>query len=315
MTDLKVNSSFHPTIPGLQLAWDSTSAGEFKRCPRAYEYSIIHGYVSGRMQVHLEFGILVHQGLEAYDYERIFAGRDHEEALDRVVEWAMRATWDQALGRPWTTMHSSKNRWTLIRTLIWYLDNYRDEAARTVVLANGKPAVELSFRYELDLAPISDPSMPFISCGHMDRLVDLNGDIYIRDVKTTEKSLDDSYFDQYSPDNQFSWYVMAGRVTYGLPIRGIMVDAIQVGAGFNRFQRRIIPRTEDQIAEWYTGLKMMLRTAEGYAQAGFWPMNEKACYGCGYREICSKSPNGRQAWLDSAFRRRVWDPLQTRGER
>ncbi len=309
------NSSFHPTIPGLQLAWDSTSAGEFKRCPRAYQYAIVEGWVTTGQQVHLEFGILIHQGLELYDHQVIFQKATHDDALDAVVWWAMRTTWDDALGRPWHTGNTMKNRWTLLRTLVWYLDHFKDEASKVVTLANGKPAVELSFRYELEMAPLADPSLPFIACGHMDRLIELEGATYIRDVKTTGKDLNDEYFSQFTPDNQFSWYTMAGKIIYSLPIRGIMVDAIQVGAGFNRFMRRMVPRNEDQISEWYRGLKHMLRQAEVYAKDQFWPQNEKACYSCGYREICSKSPNVREQWLRQLFKRRVWDPLQTRGER
>lgn len=310
-----VNTAFHPDLAGLQLAWDSTSAGEFKRCPRAYQYAIVEGWTTTRMQVHLEFGILIHKGLEIYDHCAVFDGADHDTALDAVMAWAMVATWDSALGRPWTTFHATKNRWTLLRTLVWYLDQFKDESSKVVVLANGKPAVELSFRYELDLAPLDDPSRPFIACGHMDRLVVMGDATYIRDVKTTEKDLSDEYFAQFTPDNQFSWYTMAGKVIYALPIRGIMVDAIQVGAGFNRFMRRMVPRSEDQIAEWYRGLRHMLRQAEVYARDQFWPQNEKACFACGFREICSKSPGARQQWLQSMFKRRVWDPLKTRGER
>src|SRR5260221_209624 len=194
-----VNTAFHPTIPGLQLAWDSTSAGEFKRCPRAYQYAIVEGWTTTRMQVHLEFGILIHQGLELYDHLIVHRGATHEDALDAVMEWALRTTWDSELQRPWTTFHSTKNRWTFLRTLVWYLDQFQDESAKVVVLANGKPAVELSFRYELDIAPLADSTTPFIACGHMDRLVTMGPDIYIRDVKTTEKDLSDEYFAQFTP--------------------------------------------------------------------------------------------------------------------
>lgn len=311
---IQPNSSFHPEIPGLQLAWDSTSSGALKTCPRYYQLSIVEGWASSRQQVHLEFGILVHKGLELYDHARIFGGASHDDALDEMLETVLSMTWDSELQRPWTTDSGQKNRFTLLRSLVWYLDQFKDEAAKVVILANGKPATELSFRFELDLAPEGDPANSFLACGHMDRLVQLDDAIYIRDVKTTQATLADEYFAQFTPDNQFSWYTMAGKIIYGIPIRGIMVDAIQVAVGFSRFERRLVSRTEDQISEWYSGLKVLLRQAESYARAAFWPMNEKACFRCAFREVCSKSPNVRQQWLEQLFRRRIWDPLQTRGE-
>ena len=60
-------SPFSPTIPGLQLAWDSTSLGVFKRCPREYYFTIILGWVPRTTSVHLTFGIMLHKAREIYE--------------------------------------------------------------------------------------------------------------------------------------------------------------------------------------------------------------------------------------------------------
>ena len=69
-----------PFLPGtkMQWAWDFTSLGQLKKCPRLYEYSMIRGY-QGRPSFHLYFGIEFHQAM--HDYENGKAeGLDHDAA-------------------------------------------------------------------------------------------------------------------------------------------------------------------------------------------------------------------------------------------
>ncbi len=74
--------SLSPFLPGtkIQFAWDSTSLGWLKTCPRLYEYSMIEGWRSHGPSVHLDFGQYYHHALELYDRHRA-AGADYAEAL------------------------------------------------------------------------------------------------------------------------------------------------------------------------------------------------------------------------------------------
>lgn len=47
-----------PFLPGtkIQYAWDSTSIGYLKTCPRLYQYTIIEGWQSKGESLHLRFG-------------------------------------------------------------------------------------------------------------------------------------------------------------------------------------------------------------------------------------------------------------------
>jgi hypothetical protein len=58
-----------PFVEGtqLQFAWDSTSLGYLKECPRKYFYTIVEGWRGKGQSVHLEFGGLYHKALEEYD--------------------------------------------------------------------------------------------------------------------------------------------------------------------------------------------------------------------------------------------------------
>lgn len=310
-----MNSSFSTVNPNLQLAWDSTSLGAFKECPRKYELSIIRGMVPRHESVHLTFGLHYHAALELYDHARA-EGKSHDEATIAATRHALTATWDAAKGRPWASDDANKNRLTLVRSVIWYLEQFATDPLQTIILANGKPAVELSFRMELEYqAKITGEK--FMLCGHLDRLAEFNGQTYIVDRKTSKNTIGSDFFDKFSPDNQFSCYSMATQVVYSLPTAGLIVDAAQVAVTFSRYQRGFVTRHQSQLDEWYRDLGYWLTVAQLCAQQAYWPQNDKSCGnygGCPYRKICSKAPSVRDEWLNAEFVKRVWDPLLVRGD-
>lgn len=308
------NAALSAKTPGLQLSWDSTSLGELKTCARKYYYRILLGLSPRDLSVHLKFGLGFHGALERYDHARA-AGADFQEGARVALKWVMDYTWDHKMGRPWLSSDPNKNRGTLIRTVVWYLDQFQNDPIETLILANGKPAVELSFAIPLPFE--SSKGEPFILSGHLDRVGHFASGLYIADRKTTKWTLSKSYFDQFSPHNQFSTYIFAGKVAYDLPIAGLIVDAAQVGVGFSRFERQIVPRTREETDEWLVGLRHWLRMAEYFAEAGEWPMNESSCGnygGCAFRPICSKTPGARAQWLATGFDKQIWDPTKARGD-
>ena len=307
------NSSFLPGTT-LQFAWDSTSLGVLKECPAKYFYSVVQGYVPKSTSAHLIFGQIYHAACERYDHAKA-EGLDHEAALLRATQYTLLSTWDQVLNRPWDSEHNLKNRATLLRTVVWFLDQFKDDPLETVILENGKPAVELSFRFNTDYtAPNGEP---YLLCGHLDRVVEFQGHTYIADKKTTGTTLSSSFFDHFSPDNQFSLYSLASKVVYNQNVAGLIVDAAQVAVSFSRFSRGFVARNDAILEEWYTDLGYYIKAAETYAEHHYYPRNDKSCGsygGCPYRGICSKPPSQRPQWLEAQFAKRVWDPLQVRGD-
>lgn len=312
------NSSFSTVNPSLQIAWDSTSIGLLKECPRKYYLSMLacqgKGYAPRSESVHLTFGLHYHSALEQYDHE-IALGKSHEEGVEAAVRRALTDTWDPILQRPWLSDDSNKNRYTLVRSIIWYLEEFATDPVKTVVLANGKAAVELSFRFESDYTSYTGEK--FILCGHLDRLGIFNNQPFILDRKTTKSTINQDFFAKFSPDNQFTLYSLAAKVVYALPVSGLIVDGAQIAVTFTRFQRGFVQRSPDQLEEWYRDLGFWLGIAQHAAKSNDWPMNDKSCGnygGCPFREICGKSPSVREQWLKAGFHTRVWDPLQIRGD-
>src|SRR5882762_9733102 len=73
----------------VQYAWDSTSLGYLKRCPRLYYYQMIQGWQPKEDNVHLRFGIEYHEALHRYEVlrsESLEGNQDHNDALHGTVK-------------------------------------------------------------------------------------------------------------------------------------------------------------------------------------------------------------------------------------
>jgi hypothetical protein len=302
-----MNTSF---ISGttLQWAWDSTSLGLLKECPRKYQYTLIQGYVRRGVSVHLTFGIHFHSGLETYDKIRAY-GYDHDDAVAGALLRILHDT------NGWESDHPAKNRQNLIRSIIWYLEEYRDDPAQTIILANGKPAVELSFRMETEEQ--TPDGRNYMLSGHMDRMVKYAGQDFVMDRKTSGSSITSHFFSQFNPDNQMTLYTLAGRVVFDTEVSGVIIDGAQIAVGFTSFGRGITMRSNEQLDEWMQNTAFWFRQAEWYADEKFYPMNEKACGnygGCPFRNVCSQDERVRKKFLETDFEIREWNPLIPRND-
>lgn len=316
----------------IQFAWDSTSLGLIKTCPRLYQYTMIDGWSTKGEAIHLRFGIEYHQALHDFELAKA-GGMNYEDALRRTIQLLLIRLRDFNPD-PQTNSEQLKTKANLVRTVVWYLDHFMDDPARTVILDNGKPAIELSFRFELDWGPEMEThyfqapdkiepetalGQPYILCGHLDRVVDFQDDFFVMDRKTTTTTPGAYYFNQFEPNNQMTLYSLASQVILSSPVKGVIIDAAQIAVGFSRFTRSFTYRTKDQLEEWMYDLKFVLAQAEEYATSGYWPMNDTACDkfgGCRFRTICSKSPQVREQFLKSNFIKLEesarWNPLKKR---
>lgn len=295
-------------LPGtfIQYAWDATSLESFKRCPRLYQYEMIEGWRPKRESVDLRWGGEFHTAMHQYQLIIADGEAKHDEAVFHTVRELMYRVED------WDTDHRYKNRFTLIRSVIRYLDQYEHDPAKTIMLSNGKPAVEVSFNFELDYGPAAS-DQPYILCGHLDRVVDFQGDIFGEDYKSTKTTPGPYFWNQFEPNNQMSLYTLAGNVIFQTNIKGMLIDSIQLMIDDTRCTRGTTYRTDDQIAEWLIDLQQVLEEAELSATRGYWRMNDTACDkygGCKFREICSKSPGVRERFLKGDFNQEEpWNPL------
>lgn len=303
---------------GVQFGWDSTSIKSAEKCLRYYFYKHIEGWQPRRKSVHLLFGGWYASALESY-HGYVASGMDPEEAVLEVVAEAMQETWvyeeDEngepipGTGAPWESDHNTKTRANLIRTIVWYLDQFgEDDQCRTIILSSGKAAVEHSFQLDADDG--------IILSGHIDRLVDFGGKPYVQDQKTTGSTITARFFDGFNPDTQMSLYTFAGRALFGIPVKGVMIDGAQIAVGFTRFERGFTFRDEGSLNEWYDEAMHTIEGAQRATRESFFPKNTASCGnygGCEFRHVCARSPSVREQFLKADFEKQPrWDPLESR---
>ncbi|MDE2107256.1 MAG: PD-(D/E)XK nuclease family protein [Patescibacteria group bacterium] len=215
----------------------------------------------------------------------------------------------------WVHADPAKNRQTLLRALVWYVEEQAEEGGvQPYKFPDGKPAVELSFQVPLPLT--SPDGTPYILCGHIDSLTTFGEEVGIRERKTTKASISNYYFDRYSPDVQIDTYDLVGSVLFpDLLSRWVMLEATQTAEGFARFHRHFISSTEGRRDEFLRDTLYWITKAEADARSGYYPKNEASCYshgGCPFREICTKDPASRERWLEAEFIKKHWNPIAER---
>lgn len=336
-----------PFIPGthIQFAWDSTSIGWAKGCARLYQYMMVEGWRPREESDDLIFGLEYHSALETYDRCRA-EGLDHLVAMRNCIRQLLVSTAN------WKTGNQYKNRPNLLRTVVWYLDKFgENDPAETLILKDGRPAVEVTFKFELDWGPdfgqkpyanevrvtstgdqyegfdpFGKSTQPYLLCGHLDRVVTYQSSTFVMDRKTTKSQPTAWYYSGFEPDNQMTLYSFAGRMIFHTPIKGVIIDAAQVLIDKSEFGRGITYRTQDQIDEWLIDLKFLFAQFEDYAAEGYWPMNDKFCgtfrseasgkIGCPFRSVCGSSPQVRPNFLKANFTKleenERWNPLKAR---
>lgn len=306
-------SPFSLTIPNFQTSWDSTSLGWYKKCPKYYQYTMLGGWISRSKSIHLIFGGWYASGVERYAHA-CAKGMSHEDAVLHMIQWVMENSGirdAEGVFHPWESGDTLKNRYTLVRSLVWNVEDRLGTPFQTLILANGKPAVELSFSFPL----FELEGETIFYSGHMDEVVTFEDREWVKDDKTTKNALDAHYRQTFSPDNQMSGYTVAGKIVLARPIQGVLVRAAQIGVNFNRFATFPVPRPQSVLDEWTKDAQIVIGRAREDALRNHWPMNDKACFGCEFRRVCSVSPSHRDAWLKEDFLQRPpWNPLEARGD-
>lgn len=308
--NIKASPAPSPFISGtdFQFAWDSSTLGTLKECFRKYYLTYVLGYRPKGESIHLDFGSHYAKAMERF-YKYRAQGATYDDALRETVRGALIDSASMSAD------FDKKNRQTLIRSIIWYFETYKvDDATTTKVvhLANGNPAVELSFKMPTG---VSINGVELLYCGHIDRLVEFNGDRFVMDQKTTGGTLGAYYFTQFNPDNQMSGYSLASRIIFNTPVQGVIIDAAQIAVGFTSFARSITTRTESQLEEWLEDFADWTSLASLAAEKNRWPMNDKSCHkygGCPFRDVCSHDKLVRQNFLETRFEVRYWNPLEER---
>lgn len=297
---------FSTKIPEFQLSFDNTSISIFKDCPRKYYYTIVQGYRTKIKASPLTFGSAYHAALEEYELH-----------LSSGVEFALRKAIRVAFAHSKEPfgVENTRTRTTLIRSIIWYSEQFKSDPLKTVIFPNGRLGLEMSFSFELPFQSQNGELLEY--CGHIDKLADYQGQLFAVERKHTVQTLSPQFFSRYQFSAQIAGYVFAGKVVFDRPVSGAIIEATQVGVNFSRFGRNVVYRVNDHLEEWMQDTHYWINQIESAHMQNYFPHNSESCSkyaGCQFREVCIKPKFARDAVLNSAFIKDKWDPTQIRGD-
>lgn len=287
-----MGAQFKKFVNGRQVIWDASSLKTVLDCPRKYQLSTLEGWRYKTDSIAPLFGQAVHRGFELLD-----SAQWEGVGKDDAIEFAIRGMLDEYHAGLTAAEDKSRDVSAAVRAVVWRADKFWDDALVTATMPDGSPALEVRFE-----CPVGDTGWRF--SGRIDRLVSLNGGLYIVDTKTTKTTLSQYYFKKYTLDVQVFAYLWACRHVLGLDVRGFVIDAMQTAVNFSRFDRQTFNVTATQVDEWYESMVADLVRVDGYHDAEHFPMNLNSCGGnylCQFLEVCSKPKHIRGQWLAADF--------------
>lgn len=373
-------TDFCKTLPTLQRTWSASSLRLLMECPRKYWYRKIRGIRPVQSTVDLDFGAFLHIGMAAYD-GFICRSMEHDEALIAALRVMLGAAGEKFITYtctecshqwrtedhpvklkcpkcgidlfenlpdteiswvPWNPDHNKKNRRTLVRALVWTLDEFAESHIRPHANPDGTAATEVDFAVPL---PFNSPDgEPYLLAGIIDSFCEIGGPVGIgigqvqvmpRERKTTNSTLGKGFFGRYEFDIQIDTYSLAMQIMAADEITpGVVLEGIQTAVGFSRARRQIITPSKDQLEEFVRTIGWWLRQAETFArdaqyynydrslQMEQYPMNRANCNvyrkedvedkmyssithgGCPYRELCTKDRSVREAYEQGSYEMR-----------
>jgi hypothetical protein len=281
----------------------STRLAALRKCPRLHYYRYELGLSRIRSATALRFGAAFHAGLEA---------RNRGAASDRVLQcvlagydvvpqWADPTEW-------------AVERETLKALLLGHIWRYGQD---NIVIV----AVEMSFEIALVNPDSGATSRKFTLAGKIDVIVKLaDGRLAVLEYKTAGEDIgpDAEYWLRLRCDGQISQYVLAARAT-GYDVATVLYDVTRKPTIRLRqnetpevygqrlladigdrpdyyFQRREVPRLEDELAEYQAELwqqaqhllELRRRAAglEDPAKAHFRNVGKMTCGQCEFANLC-----------------------------
>lgn len=285
--------------------FDSTLLAALRSCPQKAYRTYLQHWKPKTESVHLVAGAAFASGIEAAR-KAFFEENAPKEDAEAVGLKAL----IEHYGDFEPTVDTAKTLDRMCGALEFYFDQYQlgEDGMTPVILASGKPAVEMSFSHPL---PIAHPETgdPLIYAGRMDAVMEFAGGVYPVDEKTTS-SLGPSWSRQWEMRSQFTGYAWACRED-GLNVDGCIVRGVSILKTKYETQQVVTNRAPWEIDRWY---EQTLRDIERFMRCweeGYYDYAlDTACLeygGCGMVQVC-KSPNP-DSWLPMYFEKKVWDPL------
>ena len=266
-------AKFSTQNPHLRLQWSAHSLGQFMNCPLSYYWAQRWG--SPGKQAPLLWG-------NAWDYTMAHYwghGADLREGLRAANRYALDNRLDAiAAGE----RDNIRTHMSLLRSVVWYDQEYQDQTLYEPDpgLVQDASQVELIVpltapdRGEQLVAYTGEPYSIYLRLDHvMRRTYDRN--LLVVDWKSTTRGLNQLYWLDLDPGVQVQTYDLFASQwakQRGERLHGVLLDAVQIGVGYSRFDRHEVHRTPAHRAHWHRVVVQYILHAEARAKLGDWEL-------------------------------------------
>lgn len=281
-----------PVIPSNVPTADNTVLSWHDRCPQLYEYAALRGLTSPGTSAALQFGSILHAGLEAW-----YRTHDARAALEAVRDYQ---DFEEIPGEYRTRGRALS---TIAEHIEWWGEN-TDWWGDEVLFTESPFTLEDSdgFRYG----------------GRIDLIVMYHGKPWIVDHKSTSRG-GNSYWTQFELNPQLAGYVWAGSLLHGEPIAGVIVNRMVVHANkkpaSEMFERRAFLYSQQKIDDWRRSKIAQYHEMQKHLESGYYPRRTRNCvekFGtCQFHDICTTDKlEDREMLIERNYIVKPWDWME-----
>ncbi len=222
-----------------------------------------------------------------------------------------------ATERRWFANETGKDRFALLRAVVWYTEEMKGSHLKPVSIDNGDGThtamCEQGFALPIPTAIVEGEQIWLI--GWLDSMKSFGDEVFVTDYKTTKAALSGAYFSNYRPNVQVDLYNAIAPICFDhLGVTGVGIEAIQSIDKGARFAFRLFHQTKEQAQEVAYEASHWIAQAYTCAKKDYWPRNTSACRICDFKDICGAPPDARPHMLAERFKRERWNPLKRQSE-
>ena len=316
--------------------YDNTMVSGHRACPRKFFFRHELALRPEGTAAPLSFGLGWHAAMDVIwgKIHLVDMGRIDEATLIAAAYSKFEEKWVEGGFPPidevdgdWENKLKARTPSTCLGMLEEYVDHRRSYLSGLEVLAVERP-------FAVPLSPDDDELW---YCGRLDKIIKMDGKVYIIDHKTTTAYKKDggfraSFTDSFSPDSQMDGYAYAGKMLYGDEFGGVIIDGALVHKYVHdKFCLIPVMRGDEQLDAWlWETLEEVSRIRQNRGRVSnltmdilptYLPAFEKhtgTCWdfgsSCPYTDLCKGYPNPLEGILRDGtpmgFEEDPWQPFE-----
>lgn len=305
---------------------DATLLKKYSACQKAFDYFNNQHVVAKQKKAAPSFGIAMHEGIATFRNHKK-AGCRYQESLDAGMKALLTAYKKHMPPESLQEVMQDDKRSpaNALRIFEGYCQHYEPMALKF-------HHVEVPFA--MHIGQVSSPTpnsletvyvpRDVVYVGIIDAVLEMQGRIYVNDLKSTAWSISQNWLDGFQMDQGLIGYTVAARELLGIDTQHALVHGIWIqsppksGKGKpldEYFHTKELYWDQPQLDEWHQNtLNKVQEIVTKQTTNGPWIMdygqNCGAFSGCDYRPLCWSTPAARNQLISMDYIKAIWTPLE-----